>query len=353
MERRLHRGLEALMGKAKVPVAATQTMQAIPVEQIRPNPKQPRHHFDDAELEDLKNSIDRDGLLQPVVVRRIEGGFELVAGERRWRACKALGLVRIPAVIRAVRDEEQLVLALVENLQRSNLDATEEALGYQQLQAEFGLTHEQVAQKVGKNRTTVTNTLRLLELPEVGREALAKHMIRAGHGRALVPIATHPAFGELLERVIEEGLSVRQTEELVKLALGGSIPAHLGGLAVPGATAGEVGTLVDQVDQGSDDLDSDDLDSDDLDAGDQDNGEPAHDGGSHGSPRDTRTPAVLDLEDRLRGAYGVPVRIQIRRRGGSITFRCADRQELDYLLDKLQELRRDRSGDEADDGFHV
>lgn len=320
MERRLHRGLEALMGKAKVPVAATQTMQAIPVEQIKPNPKQPRHRFDDQDLEDLKGSIDRDGLLQPVVVRRVEGGFELIAGERRWRACKALGLVRIPAVIRPVREDEQLVLALVENLQRANLDATEEALGYQQLITEHSLTHEQVAQKVGKNRTTITNSLRLLELPESAQDAISQRLIRAGHGRALVPIAEHPDFPEVLEMVISEGLSVRQTEELAKQTAEGVVQ-----------TDAEEEAEVDEAEAEAD--------------------EPQAVHG--GAPRDTRTPAVLDLEDRLRGAYGVPVRIQIRRRGGSVTFRCADRDELEFLLERLQELRKERADDNADDGFHV
>lgn len=314
------------MGKAKVPVAAAQSLQAIPVESVRPNPKQPRKHFDAARLRELKDSIDRDGLLQPIVVRRVEDGFELIAGERRWRACKELGLVRIPAMIRNAREDEQLVLALIENLQRADLDPIEEALGYQQLLDEFGQTHDEVAKKVGKDRSTVTNTIRLLDLPEDARLAVSQGLIRAGHARALLPLVGHASFSDTFEAVIRDGMSVRGTEALVRQTLHPEV-------------VNEVEPVEEAISFAEGDFDSDDDDSEEA--------------GSEVEepPRSLRTPAIVDLEDRLRGVLGVPVRVQVGRRGGSVTFRCARRDELDDLIDRL--LRSGRASGDENIPFHV
>jgi ParB family chromosome partitioning protein len=187
----------------------------IPTDRIRSNPYQPRHHMDEAALATLTASIVEHGVVQPILVTEILDGYQLVAGERRLRAAIAAGLDRIPAVVRQVADNEQLELALVENLQREDLDPIEAALAYRQLIDEFGYSHEAVATRVGRARTTVANTLRLLELDPAVQTALAGGDLTEGHARALGGLAT-AAQARVLETVVEQDLSVRQTEELVR-----------------------------------------------------------------------------------------------------------------------------------------
>ena len=228
MERRLGRGLGSLLSgstteesaPAIVPAAAQPAGPApIPLEAIEVNPFQPRQVFDPAGVEELVQSIREHGLLQPVVVRPYGAGYQLVSGERRLRAFRMLGRATIPAIIReGVRDQEMLELALVENVQRKDLDPIERAVGFRNMMEQLNLTQEQVADKVGLQRSTVANQLRLLELPENVRQALAKGLIQMGHARALLGAKTSDQQLELLERTVREDLSVRSVEEAVRRA---------------------------------------------------------------------------------------------------------------------------------------
>ena len=192
-------------------------MPEIPVERISRNPHQPRNHFDDADTAELAASIGLHGVLQPIVVRTTaDGGYELIAGERRLRAARMAGLTHVPAVVRESADGEQLELALVENLQRQDLNAIEEAAAYRELIDRFELSHEEVARRVGKSRVAVSNALRLLDLTPETREAIADGRISEGHGRALAALTVPELQRAALLIVIERHLSVRQTEELVR-----------------------------------------------------------------------------------------------------------------------------------------
>ena len=209
----LGKGLSAL-----IPGEATgesdSLLRVVPISHIRPNAYQPRSHFDEESMGSLAASIREVGLLQPVLVRELEGeedSYELIAGERRWRAARRAGLQTIPVLVQVADDVASLEQALVENLHRVDLNALEEAAAYQQLIDEFGLTHEQVATRMGKGRATVTNTLRLLQLPAGAQRALAERTISAGHARALLAVADPDA---LADRIVAEGLTVRDIERL-------------------------------------------------------------------------------------------------------------------------------------------
>ncbi len=189
----------------------------LPVTAIRPNTYQPRVDFDEAELDELAASVAEVGVLQPVLVRRIDvGRYELVAGERRWRAAQRAGLTHIPALVRDVSDRQALEEAVVENLHRADLNALEEAAAYRQLLDEFGLSQEDVARRVGKTRPAVANTLRLLQLPPVVQRLVRSGALGAGHARALLGLSDARAQLELAERVVADELSVRQVEEAVR-----------------------------------------------------------------------------------------------------------------------------------------
>jgi len=188
----------------------------VPIHLIQPNPFQPRQDFRDDELEVLAASIKRHGVLQPVILRPKEDGYELVAGERRWRAAMRAGLTEIPSIIRPCSDEEMLALALIENLQREDLNPLEEALAYQTLMQRFGFTQEEIAERVGKSRAAVANTLRLLQLPEPIRRALRDGTITEGHARALLGAPDEGAMMEAFQLVLKHHLSVRQTEALIR-----------------------------------------------------------------------------------------------------------------------------------------
>lgn len=211
---RLGKGLGALLGENLDDEGGGE--RQVSVEEIRPNPFQPRSDFEPEALGELIESIRENGLLQPLVVRPTDEGWELVAGERRWRALRELGWERAPAIVRELDDEQMLVLALVENLQRESLSPLEEALGYERLIETFGLTQRDVAERVGRDRSTVANTVRLLKLEGRARELLAAGKLTAGHARALLSLDDAGDRRRLAEEVVEEGLSVRATERRVR-----------------------------------------------------------------------------------------------------------------------------------------
>jgi ParB family chromosome partitioning protein len=221
--RRLGRGLEALIPGA-AGVSATLTAVApssdylrIPVAGIKPNPYQPRREFDEGELSELQASLKSSGLLQPITVRRaLAGGYELISGERRLRAATRLGWTDIPAIVRDVDDRTLLTLALVENLQRADLNAVEEARGYRRLSEEFGFTHAQIAEAIGKDRTSITSLLRILQLPTAVLEIVEKGHLSAGHARALVSIEDDRRALSLANEAVARQLSVRELESRVR-----------------------------------------------------------------------------------------------------------------------------------------
>jgi len=205
-------------GTSEAAPVAGAYFQEIDVELIDPNPRQPRDNFDPDALAELATSIEEVGLLQPVVVRPKDGGrYELIMGERRLRACKMAGLQQIPAIVRNTQDEEMLREALIENLQRVQLNPLEEAAAYRQLLDDFGVTHEQLARKVGRSRPHITNTLRLLTLPPSIHNRIASGVLSAGHARALLALDDPAAQEHLAKRIVAEGLSVRAVEEIVQL----------------------------------------------------------------------------------------------------------------------------------------
>ena len=196
-------------------------VQQLEVGRIFPNRHQPRQHFDDASLKELAESIRQRGVVQPVLVRRGDnGGYELIAGERRWRAAQIAGLAAIPAIVKEVTEVEQLQLAMIENLQREDLNPMEAARGYQRLVRQFHLTQEDVATTVGKERSTVANYLRLLTLPDSVKTALADGALTFGHAKAILSISNPAAQHHLAQRVLDEGLSVRQAESAARTLTG-------------------------------------------------------------------------------------------------------------------------------------
>jgi ParB family transcriptional regulator, chromosome partitioning protein len=214
----LGRGLDALLGEDRAP--ARESLGTIELARIRPGKYQPRTRMDEQNLSELAQSIRSQGLLQPLVVRAVEGGYELIAGERRWRAAQMAGLTEVPAIVREVPDDAALVMALIENIQREDLNPVEEAAGVQRLIDEFSMTHEQAADAVGRSRSATTNLLRLLRLAKPVQEMLMRGALEMGHARALLALDGARQI-EVASRVSAKGLSVRDTEALVqKLARG-------------------------------------------------------------------------------------------------------------------------------------
>jgi ParB family chromosome partitioning protein len=255
----------------------------IPLASIRPNPDQPRRRFGEAELATLTASVRQHGVLQPILVAQTLDDYQLIAGERRVRAAAAAGLERIPAVIRTSDDRQRLELALVENLQREDLDPIEAAHGFRRLIDEFALTHEDIAERVGRARSTVANTLRLLDLAPVVQAAIAEGSISEGHGRALGGLASEHQE-HVLGAVIDQELSVRQTEELVRR------------LREPKTSA---------------------------------------DGSAGDSPEDGRDPDLERIEEDLRRSLGTKVSLARSRRGGRIIIEYYSDEELGRLYDRL------------------
>lgn len=211
------------------PATANEELQELDIDLLEPNSLQPRTRFDEARLEELAQSIRSNGIIQPVLVRRLGGGrYQLVAGERRWRAAQRAGLQRVPCVVREIPEDKMLELALIENIQRQELNAIEEAQAYKRLIESLGLTQEMVAQRVGRDRTFVTNYLRLLRLPEDVQRLVEDEKLSMGHARALLGVDDPDIQRKLARTVIDQGLSVRETERTIKRIIeGNNAPAQI------------------------------------------------------------------------------------------------------------------------------
>jgi ParB family chromosome partitioning protein len=228
MDRRpaLGKGLSALIPDVPEPRSG---LVEIDIDRLSPNAFQPRDRMDDAGLDELAQSIRSNGVIQPIIVRKVGDDYQIIAGERRWRAARRAGLLRVPVVVREVapgREQSLLLVALIENLQRENLNTIEEALAYRRLASEFHLTQEAIAEAVGKDRATVANLLRLLRLPEDIRAAVAAGTLSMGHARALLALASDADQQRIARDVLARGLSVRATEALVRKGGGGATPSR-------------------------------------------------------------------------------------------------------------------------------
>lgn len=309
----LGKGLSSLIPpgeSALVDHDGTAVLQEIPVSEVRPNPNQPRVHFDEDSLSELTASVQQIGVLQPILVRPVDaGGYELIAGERRWRAAGRAGLATIPAVIRATDDLASVEQALVENLHRQDLTALEEAAAYQQLIEDFGLTHEQVADRVGKSRSAVTNTLRLLGLPPSIQHLLADGRLSAGHARALLGTPDRLLQEQLARLAADEGWSVRTTEEAVKF--GGPLPA---GPPEPGP-APQLPAGATAPSSGS--------------------SPPEHDGAGIAPTTRLRPPGLLELEELLAEHLDTRVSVQMGAKRGRIAIDFADLADLERIYRRM------------------
>jgi ParB family chromosome partitioning protein len=279
----LGRGLSALIATGES--VGGLKFEELPISAIRPNSFQPRRNFPEAGIRELAASIREVGILQPLVVRSTERGFELIAGERRLRAAKEAGLERVPVLIRQAGADESMELALVENLQREDLNPLETAAAYQALMDSFGLTKEQLAMRLGKSRAAVTNTLRLVQLPERVRAMLQDGRISEGHARALLGLKSEEEMLRLAERVHEEKLSVRKTEELVRRMLSGE-------------ERGEKGTASRRGERGF--------------------------GGEY-----------AEVSRMIQEKIELPVRIKPSRRGGKLEIQFRDREQLEAIVSLL------------------
>lgn len=211
----LGRGLSALIPDTAAPVVAGRSLE-IDTDLLRPNKFQPRTQMDDERIEDLARSIRANGIIQPIVVRRVDNQYEIIAGERRWRAAQRAGLMKVPVVVRDVPDDRLLAVALIENIQREDLNPIEEAHAYRRLADEFHLTQEQIADAVGKDRSSIANYVRLLRLPQEVRANLASNVLSMGHARALLALTDESAQLRVARDIVARGLSVRETEALVR-----------------------------------------------------------------------------------------------------------------------------------------
>jgi len=272
----LGKGLDALIpGGSSAPMNPPDSF--VPISMVNPNPRQPRSTMNDENLEELAASIREHGILQPLIVTRdnITGMYTLIAGERRLRAAGMAGLEKVPVIIREVSDQERLELALIENIQRADLSPLETAAAYHQLDVEFNLSHEDIALRVGKSRTAVTNTLRLLKLPEEVKEALSIGKISEGHARALLGLPSNVAQLAALKTILTKDLNVRQVEELVRKLTGSKPPAI------------------------------------------------------SPEPRDSQ---LVDLEEKLRDRLGTKVTLTHGNKGGTVTIHYYSDEELSSLL---------------------
>jgi len=223
----LGKGLGSLLPTRNAPAAAQAahvpetpregSVAWIPIDRVKPNADQPRHEFDPVAMMELTQSIERDGVIQPIIVRPTANGeYQIIAGERRWRAAKSAGLKEIPVIPRTADDQKVLELAIIENIQREDLNPVELAMGFQRMAAELGLSHDQIGEKTGKDRATVTNTIRLLQLPEDLQNLIGAKKLSAGHARALLKISDPHMQREIADRCVGEGWSVRQIEAHTK-----------------------------------------------------------------------------------------------------------------------------------------
>jgi len=258
------------------------SIREIEVHKIKPNPFQPRENFDEAALEELKNSIAEKGIIQPITVRRVDDGYELIAGERRLRAVTALNFESIPAYVLEVQsDEEMLELSLIENIQREDLNPIDIARAYNKLLVDCNLTQEAVAKRVGKERSTVANFLRLLKLPPMIQESLRIGQLDMGHARALITIEDEALQKSIWEKIIKDHLSVRDVERLVRQAAKKKPPKE--------------------------------------------------------ADQPAKSLYVLEIEERLRNKFGTQVRINLKKKGGNIEIEFYSEEELERLLEILQQ----------------
>lgn len=220
----LGRGLNALMGEAQTETGSAASDTLVDINKIQPNPNQPRTHFNETLLQELSESIRENGVLQPLLVRKKGQKYEIIAGERRYQASKLAGIEKLPVIIKDVDDQKMLELALIENLQRSDLNPIEEAKGYKQLLKESGMTQEDLSKAVSKSRSAITNSLRLLDLPDEVQQFLFDGKMTAGHARAILAVPYEEARIRLARKVVDEGLSVRATENLAPLFSVGDEP---------------------------------------------------------------------------------------------------------------------------------
>lgn len=274
----LGRGFDALIPGGDRP--ASSGVDTIPIDRISPNPRQPRTRFDKDELGELAASIRKHGIIQPLILTRASQANEyiLVAGERRLLAARLAGLTHVPALVREANEQQRLELALIENVQRSDLSPLEAADAYRQLVEEFGLSHEEVADRLGKSRVVITNRIRLLNLSPAVKEALSNDEISEGHARALLALTTPQAQSAALQTVVDKGLNVRQTEELVRRLSGEKIQPP---------------------------------------------------------PKPEPLPEIRAIEDRLRSQLGTKVDLNRRKKGGTLVIHFYSEEELDALVGKL------------------
>jgi ParB family chromosome partitioning protein len=219
MEKRLGKGLDALIPDKAVISGSAEKISKLKVSSIAPNKFQPRKNFDDTKLSELKDSIKEKGIIQPVIVRSTEKGYELVAGERRFRAAKELGYAEIPAIVRDVNDADSLELSLIENIQREELNPVEEARAYMDLMEKFNFSQEEISKAVGKNSSTISNTIRLLSLPKLIQDYISVALISMGHAKAILSLPTERARIKFAKKIMKKSLSVRQAEELARQKL--------------------------------------------------------------------------------------------------------------------------------------
>ena len=297
----LGRGLGSLIPLGDAGLGAGEgapVLTDIPVADITPNPNQPRVHFDEEALGELADSIAQVGLLQPILVRRVDDGFQLIAGERRWRAARRAGLATVPAVVRLSDDTSAVEEALIENLHREDLTALEEAAAYLQLIEDFDLTHDDVAKRIGKSRSSVTNTLRLLGLPPEVQRLLADGKLSAGHAKALLGTPDRALQERLAQRAVEEGWSVRTMEDVVRA--GGVLP-----MAVP--------------------------DTSELPA------ERQPSPTSKSATTRLRPPGLLELEELLAAHLDTRVGVQMGTKRGKLTIEFADLEDLERIYRRIVE----------------
>jgi ParB family chromosome partitioning protein len=283
----LGKGLDALIPSKRPEdefIEQTGVME-IPIDAIATNPHQPRRGFNHDELRELAASIQEHGIIQPLVLLKREEGdkkFSLIAGERRLKAAKMAGLETVPAILREVTNRDQLIVALIENVQRSDLNPLEEASAYQKLSRVFELSHEEIGQRVGKSRTTVTNTLRLLDLPDIVQQALRNGQVSTGHARALLSLQNTQSQAAALQTILTKNLNVRQTESLVKKLQGKKKETR--------------------------------------------------------RDRETQSPEILDIQEQLQSLLGTKVRVKQNKSGtGTITIHFYSEEELNSLLDQFLE----------------
>ncbi len=281
----LGRGLESLLGEA-IGIESSEKIMRINVADIQPNEAQPRKKFSEPQMESLVNSIREHGVLQPIIVRPTSKGYKIIAGERRWRASKQLGIKELPVIVKNADNLKTIELALVENIQREDLNPIEKATAFSELKNNFGLTQEQISKKVGQDRSTIANTLRLLDLPEEVRDFVSRGTISMGHARSLLSLKDPKKQISLGERIAKDDLSVREVEQIVSVSKTIADPAK-----------SPMGIKL--------------------------------------TPKLIKSPQILDLEDGLRRAVGTKVSIMERNGKGKITIEFSNNAQFESIVAKL------------------